>query len=361
MTRSHCLAPLALRLSLAALPLLAPGLATASVVETSAGPMRIAPMAEGLEEPWSLAFLPDGGFLVTERGGALTRYPAGGGSGTAIGGLPALRVAGQGGLLEVMVPADFATRGEVLISYAAEGEGGAGTTIAAARLGEDALEDLRVLWQMRGGGSAGQHFAGKIAEGPDGAIYLTTGERGLGAPAQDPESGIGAVMRVARDGSGAEVVSWGHRNPQGLAFDAEGRLWVSEHGARGGDEINLIREGANYGWPVIAHGVNYDGSRIGEGTARPGMEQPVHYWDPSIAPSGHMVHSGTGIAAWRGDHFLGSLKFDYIARMDPDDWSEERIEAPETGRVRDLREAPDGAVWFLSVDDGAVYRMAPEG
>ncbi|MEI4487143.1 PQQ-dependent sugar dehydrogenase [Frigidibacter sp. MR17.14] len=352
---------IAVRAGMAGLVLaLLPTLALASEVRTSAGVMRIAPVVEELDEPWALAFLPGGEILVTERDGRLTRHPATGGAGAEVSGLPEVRTGGQGGLFDVLVPADFAAAGEILISYAAETGDGIGTTVAVARLDGTVLRDLRVLWQMRDGGSTTRHYGGRLAEGPDGAIYLTTGERGLGAPAQDAGSGIGAVIRIPREGGGGTVVSHGHRNPQGLAFDAGGQLWLSEHGARGGDEVNLIREGANYGWPEVSHGTNYDGTPFPGGATRADVEPPAHYWDPSIAPSGHMVLRGAGIPDWAGDHFVGSLKFDYIARLDPATWEEERIEAPETGRVRDIREGPDGAIWFLSVNDGVLYRMAPE-
>lgn len=196
-------------------------------------------------------------------------------------------------------------------------------------------------------------------------------------PAQDRAAARGKVLRLNRDGSAPadnpdpkgplpQMWTYGHRNPQGIALDGEGRVWESEHGAQGGDEINLLEPGRNYGWPVIAYGKNYDDSPIGQGRAKDGMEQPRHYWDPSIAPSGHMIYSGRLWPDWKGDHFLGSLKFDYVSRMDPDakgpgGWAEERIAGPGTGRVRDVREAPDGAIWFLSVQEGAVFRMAPKG
>ncbi|HEX9856890.1 MAG TPA: PQQ-dependent sugar dehydrogenase, partial [Paracoccaceae bacterium] len=155
------------------------------------------------------------------------------------------------------------------------------------------------------------------------------------------------------------LYSLGHRNPQGAALDAGGQLWVTEHGAEGGDELNRVERGRNYGWPVIAYGQHYGGGKIGIGTANPGMEQPVLYWDPSIAPSGLMIHSGAMFPEWRGDFFTGSLKFNYIARLDPEaNYAEERIAAPQTGRVRDVREGPDGAIWFLSVHEGAVFRLA---
>ncbi|MFM2356001.1 MAG: hypothetical protein RLZZ528_1737 [Pseudomonadota bacterium] len=339
--------------------------------------MTITAVAEGLSEPWSLGFLPDGGFLVTERGGRLLRYPAAGGGPVEVSGLPAVFATGQGGLLDVLVPRDHAQTGEIFLSFAAASAGGGGTALLRARLDGSALSDPVVIWTMSDPTGSPVHFGGRIVEAMDGTLFLTTGDRGEGMPAQDPGRHRGKIIRVARDGSipadnpaipGAppEVWSLGHRNPQGATLDGEGRLWASEHGAQGGDEVNLVQPGRNYGWPVITYGRDYDGSRIGEGTAKTGMEQPAHYWDPSIAPSGHMIYSGKLWPGWAGDHFIGSLKFDMISRLDPDrwgegGWSEERIAAPQTGRVRDIREAPDGSIWFLSVNDGAVYRMAPSG
>lgn len=344
-----------------------PGAAPA--LEGPDGPLALETMAEGLDEPWSVAFLPDGDFLVTERAGRLLRYGPEGGQGRRIAGVPEVHDRGQGGLFDVLVPRDFDETGEVILSFAAPQRGGAGTAVAAARLEGDRLTGLRILWEMPPGTSGGRHFGGRIAEGADGAIYLTTGDRGAKDPAQDPASGAGAVIRIGRDGTPAEAQvpdglpglwSYGHRNPQGLAFDGEGRLWASEHGAMGGDEVNLIEPGQNYGWPVIAYGRNYNGTRIGIGTAAPGMVQPAHVWDPSIAPSGHVVYSGRLWPDWAGRHLIGSLKFDYIAVLAPDaGWAETRIEGPETGRVRDIREAPDGSIWFLSVNEGALYRMTP--
>ncbi|MEZ5912081.1 MAG: PQQ-dependent sugar dehydrogenase [Paracoccaceae bacterium] len=236
------------------------------------------------------------------------------------------------------------------------------------------MEGFRRIYRMPLGGRNGQHFGARIVEAPDGALFLTVGDRGEPDLAQDFGRDNGAVLRVTRNGdipadnlfasswSAPRVFSKGHRNPQGAALDGEGRLWIVEHGAQGGDELNRVEAGRNYGWPAISYGLNYDGSKIGVGTEKAGMEQPEHYWDPSIAPSGLAVYSGRMIPQWAGDFLVGSLKFDMIARLDADaGMVEERLSAPETGRVRDVREAPDGSIWFLSVYDGAVYRMAPAG
>lgn len=345
----------------------------ASVVETAAGPMEIALVADGLDEPWALAFLPDGRFLVTERAGDLWLYAADGASRVAVGGVPVIADDGQGGLLDVMVPADFARSGEVWLSFAQPQGAGAGTAAAKGQLTADGnLEGLQTVFRSPEGGSGGRHFGSRLVEGADGTVFLTIGDRGTGPEgmeAQDPARAEGKVIHLNRDGSAATtqegmlpgVFSLGHRNPQGAAVDAAGQLWVVEHGAQGGDELNLVQEGRNYGWPVIAYGENYGGGQIGVGAAQDGLEQPVIYWDPSMAPSGLMFYSGAGVADWAGDAFVGSLKFDYLGRLDADaGFVEERISAPETARVRDIVEGPDGAIWFLSVGNGAVYRMRPE-
>lgn len=347
--------------------------APARALTTSAGEVTIAPVARGLTEPWSIGFLPDGGVLVTERDGRLLLLRDG--QATPVRGVPEVAANGQGGLLDVMVPRDFAQSREVFLSHARPQGRGAGTALAVGRLSEDGsrLEDVRTIFEIARGTSGGRHFGSRIVEAPDGTIFLTVGDRGDDDAAQDLGRHNGSVIRLNRDGSvpadnpfvgrpGAqpEIWSYGHRNPQGAALDLDGNLWVNEHGARGGDEVNRVRRGANYGWPVIAYGRHYSGARIGEGTAKDGMEQPALYWDPSIAPSGMVIYSGRLWPEWRGDIFVGSLKFDYISRVDGDALREvERIEGPQTIRVRDIREAPDGSLWFLSVGEGAVYRMTP--
>lgn len=339
----------------------------------AAEPLRVTEMAADLDEPWGLGFLPDGRFFVTERDGRLSLYPASGGEPLmSFDGFPDLVAEGQGGLLDVMVPRNVSARREVLVSYArAQGEG-SGTALAALRFSPDFTEvtEVKVLFEMVPGSNGGRHFGSRIVEAPDGTIFLTIGERGAGMPAQDPARHEGSVVHLRRDGSPAspglfgekglpELYSKGHRNPQGAALDASGQLWVVEHGAQGGDELNRVEPGRNYGWPVISYGKNYGGGQIGQGTSAPGLEQPVHFWDPSIAPSGMVFLSGRMFPEWEGDIFIGSLKFDYIARLDPDDgYRETRIALPQTGRVRDVREGPDGAIWFLSVNDGAVYRLS---
>jgi glucose/arabinose dehydrogenase len=332
--------------------------------------LRITPILDGLDEPWSLALLPDGRVAITERAGRLKIFADGGMF--EVGGLPEVAAAGQGGLLDVMVPRDFASSGRLWLTYSHPGAGGASTALGHGVLNGDRLQDFtRVHAGPPVGG--GRHFGSRLVEGPDGTVFMTTGDRGVGSRAQDigrPEGKVLAFQpngrpRTAPDFEGVDVLqpglwSYGHRNIQGAALDAEGQLWTVEHGAKGGDELNRIVAGRNYGWPVITYGVNYNGRKIGEGTAREGMEQPHHYWDPSIAPSGLAILKGEMFPDWRGHVMTGSLNSDLISRLDPGGgYAETRIETPETARVRDIREAPDGSLWFLSVGNGAVFRMTP--
>ncbi|GAA0292664.1 PQQ-dependent sugar dehydrogenase [Rhodovulum strictum] len=346
----------------------------ARALESSAGTLRIETIATGLTEPWAIGFLPDGSVLVTERGGRLVRIA--GGEVAEVAGLPDVAAVGQGGLLDLMVPRDFAESREIFLSYARAQGRGEGTALGVGRLSEDGtrLEGFREIFAMAPGARGGRHFGSRIVEGPEGHLFLTIGDRGEDRSAQDLGRHEGSVLRLNRDGTvpgdnpfagqpGArpEIWSYGHRNPQGAALDLEGRLWINEHGARGGDEVNLIEKGANFGWPVISYGRHYSGLKIGEGTAKPGMEQPRHYWDPSIAPSGLAIYSGALWPQWRGHLFSGSLNSGFLSRLDPDSgFAEERLEAPQTGRLRDVREGPDGAIWFLSVTNGALYRLLPE-
>lgn len=344
--------------------------AQTATLDTSAGPLAVTPMVSGLEQPWALAFLPDGGLLVTERDGRLLLVTEG--KVVPISGTPEVFATGQGGLLDVMVPRDFAQSREVWLSFSRPVDGGGATAIGKGRLSEDGrtLEGFATLYSGDGTGG-GRHFGSRIVEAADGTIFLTTGDRGTGPDgmeAQDPMRVEGKVIHLTRDGSPATtlpghrpgVYSLGHRNAQGAALDAEGNLWLVEHGAQGGDELNQVEQGRNYGWPVISYGENYGGGQIGVGTSREGMEQPVHYWVPSIAPSGLMIYQGDLFSEWKGDVFAGSLNSDFISRLDPEaDYAEERIAGPVTGRVRDIVEAPDGSIWYLSVNDGTAYRLTP--
>ena len=328
-------------------------------------------MIGGLKEPWALAFLADGTVLVTERRGRLYSWTETGGL-RRIDGVPKVRTGGQGGLLDVVADRDFGTTRTIHFTYAKPVAGGAATALASARLSDDGtrLVDVRDLFVMNQASTSTRHFGSRIAQARDGSLFVSLGERGEDDKAQDPGLHHGKIVHVRADGTALTALSGGaagahstgHRNPQGLTFDLSGRLIAVEHGPRGGDEVNIVRPGRNYGWPVIGYGTHYSGAKVGVGTRAPGMEQPAHYWDPSIAPSGAMVHSGRLFPEWRGHLFVGSLKFDMISRLAPAGGGYvevERISLPETRRVRDVREAPDGSIWFLSVDRGAAYQLLP--
>ncbi|MFC6687496.1 PQQ-dependent sugar dehydrogenase [Jhaorihella thermophila] len=348
--------------------------AQAQDLQTSAGPVRVETVLTGLDVPWAIAFLPGGGFLVTEREGDLLLVRDG--RARRVRGVPRVRAQGQGGLLDVMVPRDHATTREIFLTFSKRLTGGGiGTAVAAARLDANRarLDVPRVIFEAAHVGRGGRHFGSRIVEASDGTLFVTLGDRGDMDQAQNLANHNGTVVRINRDGSvpadnpfvnrpgvRPEIWSWGHRNPQGAALDRSGTLWVAEHGPMGGDEINRIRKGANYGWPVIGHGRHYSGARIGEGTHKAGMEQPAFYWDPSIAPSDMMIYSGRLWPQWRGHFFVGSLKFDMISHLAESPLREiERIAGPQTQRIRDVAEAPDGSIWIVSEGNGAIYRMSP--
>lgn len=352
-----------------ALLAIAPAMALAQTATAGS----IQQVVSGLDEPWGLAHLPGGGLLITEIDGRVLLMSEG--RITSVSGGPVVEEGGQGGLLDVTVPRDFATSREIFFTYSKAQGRGAGTALAVAQLSADGarLEGLRDLFESAPGSSGGRHFGSRVVEAADGTLFLTIGDRGDDASAQDRSLHNGSIIRINRDGSvprdnpfvgqpgvQPEIWSYGHRNPQGAGFDASGTLWTAEHGARGGDEVNRIAKGANYGWPIISYGTEYSGRKIGEGTRKAGLEQPLHHWDPSIAPSGLLVYSGEMFPELQGDIFVGALKFDYISRLEiaGDTVLEaEQIKTGETRRVRDIVEAPDGSIWFISVGNGAIYRI----
>jgi glucose/arabinose dehydrogenase len=332
---------------------------------------------EELENPWGLAFLPDGRMLVTERPGRLRIVATDGTLSEPLANVPEVYDRGQGGLLDVTLDPDFASNNTIYISYSEPGDDGAGTAVARARLSDAGLADLSVIFRQQPKAGTSRHFGSRIVVARDGTLFVTLGDRGLGEPAQDLQSHIGKIIRINRDGSvpsdnpfvgrddaRPEIWSYGHRNVQGAALDpATGQLWTVEHGAQGGDEINHPEAGKNYGWPVITYGVDYSGEPIGEGTAKPGMEQPVHYWDPSIAPSGMTFYTGDAFPDWRGDIFVGSLKFAYLARLDIENGKvvrEQKLLDDLGQRVRTVRQGPDGNLYLLTdEDESAVLKLAP--
>ncbi|WP_425038772.1 PQQ-dependent sugar dehydrogenase [Primorskyibacter sp. S187A] len=342
---------------------------SAEKIDSAAGQLQVDRIVSGLDAPWAVGFLPEGGLLITERDGALLLAREG--QVNRVAGLPDIAADGQGGLLDVLIPRDFAQRRELFMTYAQPFGRRSATAVLRAKLSDDGarLLETKTIFTIAEPTNSGRHFGSRLVEAPDGHLFVTIGDRGDRPSAQDTGNHNGTVLKITRDGAAApgnpgfdqpEIWSYGHRNPQGAALDASGQLYVVEHGARGGDEVNRVQRGANYGWPVISYGRHYSGLKIGEGTTRDGMEQPEHYWDPSIAPSGMMIYSGALWPQWEGDIFVGSLKFDYISRLSGSDISEvEQISGPMTNRVRDVREGPNGGIWFLSVGEGALYRITP--
>lgn len=332
---------------------------------------------DGLEHPWGLAFLPDGSALVTEREGRLYRIGKDGTRGAVIAGVPKVVTGGQAGLLDVAVSPDFARDGYIYLSYAEAGEENtAGTAVARGQLVGNALQKVEVLFRQQPKVQGPNHWGSRLVFGRDGMLYATLGERfSHRLLAQDLSTHMGKIIRIRPDrrvpednpfvGEGnalPEIWSYGHRNPQAAAIHpGTGVLWSIEHGARGGDEINIIGAGKNYGWPVIAYGRNYDMTAIGEGTEKEGMEQPIYYWDPSIAPSGMAFYDGDMFPEWRGNLFVGALAGTALVRLELDGDAvlrEERFLEGRGDRIRDVRQGPDGALYLL-VDspDGAILRV----
>ncbi len=365
--------------------LLAAGCAVAAPegpVQSEKARFRVDEVAGGLEHPWGLAFLPNGDMLVTERPGRLRLIEGGRLRAAPVPGLPEVHARGQGGLLDVALDPDFARNRTIYLSYSHGAKGATTTRVARATFSPDGLADPQVIFEAQPLIGSSMHFGSRLAFARDGTLFVTVGERSSEREqAQNLGSHLGKVMRINRDGSvpadnpfvgraGAlpEIYSYGHRNPQGLALDpTTGVMWEQEHGARGGDEVNLLKPGANYGWPDVAFGVNYDGTTIGTGrTTAPGIEPPLFYWDPSIAPSGMAFYQGDRFPGWRGDVLVGALGFQLVSRLDLDDAGrvvkEERLLEGELGRVRDVRTGPDGLVYLLTDEDpGGLYRLEPAG
>jgi glucose/arabinose dehydrogenase len=358
---------------------LAPAALSAQEFTTEDGPVRVVTVAEGLERPWGLAFLPDGRMLVTERPGRLRIVEADGRLSAPLDGVPAVRASGQGGLLDVALAPDFAESRILYLSYAEPDGRRAGTAVARARLGQGGLDDVRVVFRQVPKVTGGRHFGSRVLFSRDGRLFITTGERGQRNDAQNLSRHMGKVIRIEPDGSvppdnpfagsgkaRPEIWSYGHRNVQGAALHPQtGQLWTVEHGARGGDEVNAPKAGRNYGWPVISYGRHYSGAKIGDGTAKVGMEQPIYYWDPSIAPSGLAFYTGNRFPAWRGDGFVGSLKFGLLVRLELEGervTSEERMLQGLNERVRDVRQGPDGYLYLLTDEsNGRILRIEPGG
>ncbi|MBN9669169.1 PQQ-dependent sugar dehydrogenase [Roseibium aggregatum] len=357
-----------------------------SISLASAGPavaqssVELETVADGLSFPWSVAFLPDGGYLVTERDGVL-KVISDDGVQSAVAGVPEVFAQGQGGLLDVVLSPDFDTDSTVYLTYSQGSPEGAGTSLFKARLVSAGdgyrLEGGETIFTGNNKAYGGRHFGSRLAFAPDGTLFMTVGERGDRPLAQDPSSHAGSVLRltdrgeaapdnpfVGRAGYRPEIWSYGHRNPQSAAIHPKtGKLWTVEHGARGGDEVNIPEAGRNYGWPVISYGRHYSGGKIGEGTAKQGMEQPVHYWDPSIAPSGMAFVTSGKYPDWQGGLLVGALRGQHLARLILDGETvagEEKLLNGLGERIRDVRQGPDGFVYVLTdSDDGRLIRLLP--
>lgn len=335
-------------------------------------------VASGLVNPWAIAFLPDGRALVTERPGRLRVLSAAGQLSAPITGVPAVFAQGQGGLLDVAIDPQFAQNQRVYLSFAEAGAGGAGTAVARARFTGTALEEVQVIYRQEPKLNGGGHYGSRLVFDRDGRLYVTQGDRmNWRERAQDLGMGQGKIMRIATDGSipadnpfvgqsGAQPAIWsyGHRNVQAAALHPEtGQLWTVEHGARGGDELNHPERGRNYGWPVITYGVDYSGARIGEGTVRAGLEQPVYYWDPVIAPSGMAFYTADAIPGWKGSVLIGSLSPGALVRLELSNGRvvrETRYLGELGERIRDVAVGPDGFVYVVTDSgNGRVLRVQP--
>ena len=355
--------------------------AHAQTVQSDKHAFRVVTLVRGLQNPWSMAFLPDGRMLVTEREGRLRIVskdfkldPK------PVEGLPEIVATGQGGLFEVAIHPQYAQNGWIYWAYNAPGPGGWGTTLARGKLISDAnnyrMTEVQLLFSMEPKTRTGQHFGGRIVFDGKGIVYLTLGDRGDKPRAQKLDDHAGSVIRLYDDGrvpadnpfvnrAGAkpEKFTLGNRNMQGAALHPQtGELWTHEHGPQGGDEINVMRAGRNYGWPVISYGVNYGiGTKIGEGNAKPGMEQPLHYWVPSIAPSGMAFYTGDKFPNWKGNLLVGALRDEMLVRLELNGEKivrEERLLKGQIGRIRDVRVGSDGFVYLLTDErDGVVLRL----
>jgi glucose/arabinose dehydrogenase len=348
----------------------------AKVVKTG---YKVTEIANGLDHPWSMAFLPDGSMLVTERQGRLRRIKGGTLQSQPIAGVPAVHTGSQAGLFDIVLHPNFAQNHIVYLTYAAGTAAANGTQVARARFDGDTLQDLQVIFKATPLKDTDNHYGGRMAFLPDGTFVLTIGEGfEYREQAQDLTSDLGKIVRLNEDGSvpqdnpfvgqagvRPEIYTWGHRNAQGLIFDAQsGLLYETEHGPRGGDELNIIVAHKNYGWPVITYGMDYSGAYVSPYTQRQGLEQPVIYWTPSIAPSGLAMYRGEKFPAWKGDLFVGALAFKHLRRVHLDErgnvMNQEELLNDLHWRIRDVRAAPDGYLYVCTDEaDGRVLRLEP--
>ena len=351
--------------------------------QTEKARVRVTTFASGLRHPWGLAFLPDGQMLVTERGGTLRLVSRNGTLSEPLAGVPKVDARGQGGLLDVALDPDFTSNRLVYISYSEPGPGGNSTAVARGALSENgrSLENVQVIFSQKPKVDSTLHFGNRLVFDGQGHLFVTLGERSeeeFRVQAQQLNSHLGKVVRINLDGSVPpdnpfvnqpnalpEIWSYGHRNPQGAALHPEtGVLWLNEHGPRGGDEVNVVQPGKNYGWPVVSHGVNYSGTPVGTGKkSAPGMEDPIHVWTPVIAASGMAFYTGDLIPEWRGSLFNGGLVTNNVVRLELDGTRvthEERLFDGLGQRIRHVKQGPEGALYLLTDEpDGVILRVAP--
>jgi aldose sugar dehydrogenase len=344
--------------------------------DTKAGTIKVETVATGLSHPWGLAFLPDGRMLVTERTGTLRLVSKDGKLSPPLSGVPKVVVAGQGGLLDVAIDPDFKSNNLVYLTYSEPGEGGAGTAVARGKLGESGLDGVEVIFRQEPKVEGGNHFGSRLAFAPDGKLFVTLGERFTFTPAQDLTNDLGKIVRLNPDGSvpkdnpfvgrtdaRPEIWSYGHRNPQGAAIHPEtGKLWETEFGPMGGDELNIPQAGQNYGWPVVSWGSHYDGRAIPKPPSHPEFADAIYHWNPVISPSGITFYTADAIPAWKGNLLIAALSGQAIVRLTLDGEKvvdEERI--PMGARIRDVVQGPDGAVYALTDEgNGEILRLTLE-
>jgi len=351
-------------------------LAEDRVIDTETGKIKVETLANGLNHPWGMAFLPDGRILVTERVGQLRIVAEDGTLSGPLAGVPKVFAQGQGGLLDVALDPKFRENKLIYISYAEPGKDGAGTAVARGHLTDAGLEGVQVIFRQTPKVSGGNHFGGRLVFTSKGRLFITLGERFQFEPAQDLTNHLGKIVRINPDGSvpednpfigqkdaQPEIWSYGHRNPQGVAIQpVTGKLWESEFGPLGGDELNIIMPGADYGWPIVSWGKHYDGKDIPDPPTHPEFVDAIRHWTPVISPSGITFYTADSIPAWKGDLLIASLSAQAIVRLSLDGETvtgEERI--PMGARIRDVAQGPDGAVYALTDEDnGAVLRLTAE-
>ncbi len=353
--------------------------AATQTFSSASGPIQVETIVDGLQYPWALAFLPDGRMLVTERPGRLRIVTADGKTSEPVAGLPQVFARGQGGLLDVAVDRAFSQNRTIYFCFAEPFQSGGRTALARARLAEGPyIEEMRIVFRQDGPVSSGNHFGCRIVQMPDNTLFLTMGDHFTTRnEAQNLSNHLGKIVRIAPDGAvpndnpflgrrgvKPEIWSYGHRNAQGAAINpVSGKLWMHEHGPRGGDEINIPQAGKNYGWPVIGFGIDYNGAKIHEGTQKAGMEQPIRQWTPVIAPSGMAFYTGSLFPKWKNNLFIGGLASQALVRLELDGekvTKEERLLQEMKERIRDVRAGPDGALWLLTDSpDGQLLRLTP--